>query len=93
MSISTIQSRRCRLQLLPVRAVAPFLLAAVASGCSHSSPTAPSSPTTPVTVQGSERFGWNQRSPSAAELAQYKFVAYVDGVARALSEAACQIAV
>jgi len=65
------------------------LLSASAWGCQPRPSPDPTSPA-PITVQGSERVGWDQQAPDATELSGYRYVAYVDGVGQPLPDASCQ---
>jgi hypothetical protein len=61
-----------------------------ASACGSSSP--PSSPNPGgggERISGNERLGWNQAASGAAELATFRFAAYVDGNRTLLAEVNC----
>lgn len=45
---------------------------------------------TPKVVTGTERIGWSQVASSAEDLARYRFVTFVDGIAQGTSGAVCQ---
>ena len=71
-------------------AIAAALITSM-SGCGSPSPNShpPVGSPSPVTVQGTESVGWSQLSSTQEELAQYEYVAYLDGVAQLLPDASC----
>jgi len=94
------QAGRWRLELTALPGVIPamhnalrlvllvWLIAFLSQGCDRQdSPTA--SESAPGAITGRERLGWDQRAPSAAELAQYYYVLYVDNTPVGLPDATC----
>ena len=62
------------------------LIALVATACGGGSPPAPSGG---ETISGSERFGWEQPAPDAAELATFRYAIYVDDVRTEATGVSC----
>jgi len=61
-----------------------------ACGKAPQAPVTPQTPTdTTTTITGRERVGWDQQAPETAELSQYVYVLYVDGLPVALQGASC----
>jgi glucose/arabinose dehydrogenase len=60
------------------------------SACGGDGPAAPSgSSSVVVTVNGSEKIGWNQLAISSSQLAGYQYLGFVDNVPQVLANAAC----
>lgn len=49
----------------------------------------PSAPSGTETINGSERFGWDQPAADAGEVASFRFALYVDDARSEASEVAC----
>jgi hypothetical protein len=62
----------------------------LAAACSDAPPASTSPPGSGgESISGTERIGWTQPAASAAELAQYRYAVYVNGVRRLLEPATC----
>jgi hypothetical protein len=59
--------------------------------CDKAPPSPPvvETPATPITINGTERLGWDQPASDSVELATISYVVYVDGARAALSGVAC----
>jgi glucose/arabinose dehydrogenase len=75
---------------MPLKALFPCLVAALALACggSSSDSAGPSQPGSGGTA-GGPKLAWDQFAPGADELRQYSYVLYVDGTAVPLSGATC----
>ena len=64
---------------------------AAVAACQDPAPPAPSpgGGSTGETITGRERLGWDQQAASAAELASYRFIIYVDGARTEVADASC----
>jgi glucose/arabinose dehydrogenase len=71
--------------------VLPVAIAVLVAACSSATPPPAHSPDsgTAEAVSGRERMGWDQQADNAAQLARFRFAAYVDGTRRDLSDVNC----
>jgi hypothetical protein len=87
-----VDDRRTRIVIRGARASACALLILLLDACGSNTITQPSAPAPApadgVQVQGTERLGWSQHA-SASEISSFRYLAYVDGVQAALSNASC----
>ena len=76
-----------------MRWVSIALASSTIVACGGSSPPAPpvvtNPPTTTVTINGTERIGWDQPAADAVELATIRYAVYVDGRRNELTGASC----
>jgi glucose/arabinose dehydrogenase len=77
--------------MLRATAVWVGLISAVAlAGCENRPPPTPSpGPGGGETITGSERLGWNQTADDGADLATFRFAAYVDGARSEIADVTC----
>lgn len=67
------------------------LLAIATVACSKNTPEPPVvTPGPPESVNGSEKIAWTQTAADSAELSNFRYAIYVDGVRSALAGASCQ---
>src|SRR5215204_800907 len=72
------------------RIPAAVFLVFLTVACGKNNPPAPSPGTSPgESVTGGERLGWDQAASTAAELATFRYVIYVDGVRSELTGVTC----
>jgi len=74
-----------------MRKLAALLILMVTTGCGSRPPSPPTTPNPggSETITGRERFGWDQQADSAAELASFGYIVFVDGNRSAVGSVSC----